>query len=112
MDCGLLSFACDGLADIWQGATAYLFGWLYAIQWWMWFVAGLMIGSVLGAMFGWLAPISFGISILVGLFAGRGGGTTQPSRVETEREPEPTPRVPRKPKTLIDLFRDSMQKTR
>jgi hypothetical protein len=57
------------------------FGWLLIPTWWH-VIAGLIVGSVLGARFGWLAPISLGLSVLVPVLLGR------------RKEPEPEPDGP------------------
>lgn len=46
------------------------FGWLLIPTWWH-VIAGLVLGSILGARFGWLAPISLGLSVLVPVLLGR-----------------------------------------
>lgn len=72
------------------------FGWLLIPTWWH-VIAGLIVGSVLGARFGWLAPISLGLSVLVPVLLGRRSErepdnpdfqTTRRQRVTSPRKPD------------------------
>ena len=99
MNCGIFDFAChvgNGL----DGLGSFLFGWFWAIPW-GWLIAGVFIGSILGARFGWLAVVSLGTSILVGLVGPR-LMKDDPSEVDgpdaAPSPPQPRPRPKREPR--------------
>lgn len=108
--CGPLDFICQGIAGgvegAWQTVTMFLFGWLYAVPWWGWFLAGYLVGGVLAAMFGWAAVLLPGLGIIFGLLSRNAGTTSQQQPPPREPWEEPEPSRPPRRKSFADFLDD------